>query len=485
MKDFRSAMARLHEWAGFLIGWFVFAIALSGSLTVFRPEISQWMHPELTGMTADPLRATEAGIAWLQTHAASAPAWYLTIAEKRAPYIEALYFNGTRYVERALDPATGSPDTIRDTMGGDFFYRFHFELQLPQPFGRLISASCGLAIVLTLITGVIIHKRIFADFFTLRFYKGQRSWLDFHNITSVVALPFHAIIAFSGAVTLWAQILPASLLTVYPHNMMKYYADLDPVTEQLAPKHQKAPLAPILPMLQEAERRFGTDGIAQVFIYNPNDTSSIVIIKSGNGQHIGYDTHTLRFSGNNGHLILEQNEKRPVVTAFSVIYGLHIARFSNALTRWFYFFCGILLALATASGLQLWVIRKKRTQKDTLSFKAVEKLNTSILIGLPISFALFFVANRLIPFHTQNIFTLSRSDMEIYAVFLSLLFFIILCLFLKHTQAKKILSLIGCSIFIIVAALGYPWRNTIILSTSCISLLFFTTYVFIYRNIRE
>ncbi|WP_068169140.1 PepSY-associated TM helix domain-containing protein [Neokomagataea thailandica] len=484
MNDFRSAMARLHEWGGFLIGWFVFAIALSGSLAVFRPEISQWMRPELTDIKSDPLHATEAGIAWLQTHAASAPAWYLTITEKRAPYIEALYFNGTRYVERALDPMTGSPDTIRDTMGGDFFYRFHFELQLPHPFGRLISASCGLAIVLALITGVIIHKRIFADFFTLRFYKGQRSWLDFHNITSVVALPFHFIIAFSGAVTLWAQILPASLLTVYPHNIMKYYADLDPVTKPLPPKHHKAPLAPIVPMLQEAEKRFGPDGIAQVLIYNPNDSASIVIIKSGNGQHIGYDTHTLRFSGNNGQIILEQQEKRPIVRAFSLIYGLHIARFSNFLTRWFYFFSGILLALATASGLHLWVIRKKRTQKDSFSFKVVERLNIAILIGLPISFALFFVANRLIPLHPHTLFTLSRSDMEIDTVFLSLFLFMALCFFMETTQSKKILSLIGCISFISII-IGNNLDNIINFSTSCVSLLFFITYVFIYKSVRS
>ncbi len=478
-------MARLHEWGGFLVGWFVFAIALSGSLAVFRPEISQWMRPELTSMTANPLHATETGIAWLQTHAATAPAWYLTIEEKRAPYIEALYFNGTRYVERALDPTTGSPDTIRDTMGGDFFYRFHFELQLPHPFGRIISASCGLAIVLALITGVIIHKRIFADFFTLRFYKGQRSWLDVHNITSVVALPFHFIIAFSGAATLWAQILPASLVTTYPQNIMKYYTDLDPATKPLPSKHQTTPLAPIAPMFQEAEKRFGDNGIAQIFIYNPNDKSSVVIIKSGNEHHIGYNTHTLRFDGSSGHLLLDSQEKRPIVTAFSVLYGLHIARFSNTLTRWMYFFSGLLLAIATASGLHLWVIRKKRTKQNHTYFNIIERLNTAVLIGLPISFSLFFITNRLLPLHSKFYTTISRSNMEIYSVFFSSLIFIMICMYNKNIKNQKILSKIGIVAFLSISILGYPWNNTITYSISLTSLIFLSTYIFLYKNARS
>ncbi|QDH24056.1 PepSY domain-containing protein [Neokomagataea tanensis] len=482
MHEFRSAVARLHEWAGFFIGWIVFAIALSGSLAVFRPEISQWMRPELATMKADPLFATESAVTWLQNNAANAPAWYLTLAEKRAPYIEALYFNGTRYVERALDPATGSPDTIRDTMGGDFFYRFHFELQLPHPFGRIISASCGLAIVLALITGVIVHKRIFADFFTLRFYKGQRSWLDFHNITSVVSLPFHFVIAFSGAMTLWSQILPASLSTAYPHNIMQYYTDLDPVTEPLNPTHIKAHLSPIGPMLHEAEKHFGTDGIAQVFIYNPNDKSSLVIIKSGNGNHIGYDTHTLRFDGSTGHILREQKEDRPIVTAFSVIYGLHIARFSNVFTRWLYFASGILLALAAASGLHLWVLRKKRQKQSLKSFKIIEKLNTSILYGLPISFSLFFIVNRLIPIKISNTTAIARSDMEIYSVFLSLFFFVFLGIVLKNTHLKQVLSSFGCAAFLFLCLMGYPWKNPIMFSTSLISIALLIIYAVLYKN---
>ncbi len=52
--------------------------------------------------------------------------------------------------------------------------------------------------LIALVSGIITHKKIFTDFFTLRTFKSQRSWLDFHNISSVVALPFFLTITFTG-----------------------------------------------------------------------------------------------------------------------------------------------------------------------------------------------------------------------------------------------------------------------------------------------
>ena len=61
----------------------------------------------------------------------------------------------------------------------------------------------GLAVTfVAIISGVITHRRIFADFFTFRTRRGQRSWLDAHNAVAVLALPFHLMITYTGLVTL-------------------------------------------------------------------------------------------------------------------------------------------------------------------------------------------------------------------------------------------------------------------------------------------
>jgi hypothetical protein len=62
--------------------------------------------------------------------------------------------------------------------------------------------------LVAIVSGVITHRRIFADFFTFRRNKGQRSWLDAHNATAVLALPFHLMITYTGLITLMFMIMP-------------------------------------------------------------------------------------------------------------------------------------------------------------------------------------------------------------------------------------------------------------------------------------
>lgn len=63
-----------------------------------------------------------------------------------------------------------------------------------------------------LVSGVIIHKKIFREFFTFRPKKQvQRASLDSHNLTGVVVLPFHFLVALSQE-RHWADV--ASGLTV-------------------------------------------------------------------------------------------------------------------------------------------------------------------------------------------------------------------------------------------------------------------------------
>ncbi|WZB73386.1 PepSY-associated TM helix domain-containing protein [Achromobacter xylosoxidans] len=100
--------------------------------------------------------------------------------------------------------------------GGDFFYRFHFELEIGFPWGRWLASIAGMFMLVAIISGVITHKKIFADFFTFRPKKGgQRAWMDGHNALSVLGLPFHLMITFSGLVLFMGMLMPAGILAVY------------------------------------------------------------------------------------------------------------------------------------------------------------------------------------------------------------------------------------------------------------------------------
>lgn len=97
----------------------------------------------------------------------------------------------------------GTPARVRDTFGGDFLYRLHYELHMPPVWGRWLVGAATMAMLVTLISGVITHRRIFADFFTFRPKKGgRRAWLDAHNILGVPALPYH-LMMHTAASSCW------------------------------------------------------------------------------------------------------------------------------------------------------------------------------------------------------------------------------------------------------------------------------------------
>jgi uncharacterized iron-regulated membrane protein len=391
----RQVMAWLHGWTGLALGWVLFVMCLAGTMSVFKPEISRWMRPEATA-SAGRVEAINAATNWLAANAPKSTGWYLTAPDDRANLVEATYDSGGDYVARALDPVSGAP-VARETLGGEFFYRLHFELELPFPWGRWLASFAALTMLTALVTGIIAHRRIFRDFFTFRPRKGQRSWLDGHNALGVLAMPFHLMITFSGLVTLASLNMPWGIVANYGNDLAAAFHDLAPGAVDRPAAGRPATLAPIAPMLREAERRFGGAPFSRVSIANPADAASVVTVYRSDAAQIGATTAEVSFDGPSGRLIGAWAETRPAVGTYAVIYGLHMGRFANGLLRWLYFLGGAMLTLAVASGMILWVVKRRERAPLSLGNRIVERLNVGVLVGVPIGFAAYLCANRLLP----------------------------------------------------------------------------------------
>uniref|UniRef100_UPI0013D62026 PepSY domain-containing protein n=3 Tax=Pseudomonadota TaxID=1224 RepID=UPI0013D62026 len=68
----------------------LFVMCLAGTLSVFKPEIGQWMRPE-TRATADPADAVQAAADWLARNTRGSTGWYLTAPSARTNTVEAAY----------------------------------------------------------------------------------------------------------------------------------------------------------------------------------------------------------------------------------------------------------------------------------------------------------------------------------------------------------------------------------------------------------
>lgn len=409
---FRQSIAGLHSWSGLILGWLLFAIVLSGTATVFRSEISGWMRPEVEEATP-PEAAIEAAVRWLGTHHPKAAGWYLTAPDERTLTTQAVFDDAAAplgYRDIALDPVSGSPDVARATLGGEFLYRFHFELQLPYPWGRYLAVAAAMLMLIAIVSGIIIHKRIFKDIFTFRAGKGKRSWLDAHNVLGVLALPFHLMITATGIVTLLSLVMPWGTAANYGADLETAFAEAAPGLVSREAAGRPAPLAPVGPMLAAAQQRFGEGRVGRVSIANPGDANAIVTIAKHDGDQLAYAAQTVSFDGPSGRILKDYVETRPAQRTSDVLYGLHMGRFAPEVSRWLYFLCGLALAATIATGLILWI--RSRPQARGAGPWIAARLNVGAVAGFPAAILAFFYANRLLPAQMPG-----RAEGEVSAFF--------------------------------------------------------------------
>jgi uncharacterized iron-regulated membrane protein len=426
-KTFRLSMIWLHTWIGLLPGWLLYAIFLTGTASYFRPEITTWMQPEAQARAASAPAAMRLALDTLAQAAPDAQDWYIELPEARKPGLGiAWYSPGIKdgYHTRTLDAAGLSPQ-VRDTKGGEFFYRFHFQLQLPYPWGRWLACFAAVFMMTALITGVIAHRRFFKDFFTFRPGKAAgRSWLDFHNLAGVLALPFYLMIGYTALVMFLYMFAPWGRLATEPpapKEAATAQESKKPYDSAVAGKPAAMVLAPLEPMLAEAEKLWGAGEVGRIGISDRKDSSVSISFDPIHGKAISIDSRKrLEFNGILGthpEAASDEGKKGSASRLNDFLYGLHLAHFADPILRWLFFCMGLLGSAMVATGLILW-IAKRRAQKENEpaagpGFYLVERLNIAVIAGFPLAFGAFFWSNRLLP----AAFT-GRSDWEVNLVFI-------------------------------------------------------------------
>jgi uncharacterized iron-regulated membrane protein len=389
----RQTMAWLHGWTGLLLGHVLYLMAFAGTLSVFKPEISRWMRPENTAQV-DPARAIAAAAKWLSRNAADSPGWYLTAPDARTATIDAFFTRGGKIVFRALDPLSGAP-VPRETLGGEFFYRLHFELELPYPWGRLLAALAAAMMLIALISGIVAHRRFFRDFFTFRAGKGQRSWLDAHNVLGVFSLPFHIMITLTGVLTLTSLSMPWPGIAAYGKDVATMFHDLAPGGADRPVSGHHAALGDVATMMRDAQRRCG-GSIGRVTIVNPGDAAAVASFYCADRPQIATNAGSSTYDAVSGRLLNSWTERRPAITTYSWLYGLHVARFAPLGLRWLYALGGAMLTLAIASGLILWTVKRSERAASRAN-RLLARVNAGVILGVPAGAVALLWANRVLP----------------------------------------------------------------------------------------
>jgi uncharacterized iron-regulated membrane protein len=443
-------MAWLHTWVGLVVGWILFFVFVTGTAGYVDDEITRWMEPErplpMQVLPEQSSQMLDQALTQLQALApAESKAWTITLPHQalnpRATQGLSIGWEEmpqpgqrARRGGEELDPVTGQiqPETEpRATAGGTGLYRMHYALHyIPYPVAIWLVGICTMLMLLAVITGVVTHKKIFTDFFTFRPGKGQRSWLDAHNIVSVMSLPFFLMITYTGLIFFMSIYMPTGREVMYgatEEGRQAYFQDLRQQKRDFLPI--SAPQASLSEMMHSAEQAWGKNSIASVQITHPADSQVYVELRRTGVTGVYWTrAETLRFNASDGSLMEPEDNSNVTGDTHRVLLALHEGVFAEWWLRWLYFISGLLGCAVIGTGLVLWTV-KRRTQHqkrmakaaalsvserfDAAGLRLVEILNAGTLAGLPLGLAAYFWANRLLPVNMAD-----RAAWEFHALFL-------------------------------------------------------------------
>lgn len=402
MKNgFVQSMAWLHTWGGLVIGWLLFVIFVGGTIACFDAELDRWARPGLSAQApavqvSD--RALDTVARRLDASDGDAHAWFLYLPSERYPAIRAGAWHGGDYFHAdSYDPTTGEP--LADAAGGEFFFKLHYDLHAGT-WGMYLVGLAGMFMLVAIITGTIIHRRIFKDFFLLRSRAGgQRAWLDGHNVTGVLGWPFHLMIAYTGVAIFVASYMLAGVQTAYKGDIEAFWDEAAPHMHRDAMDTPIPARADIAPMIADARERLQGEPWL-VSVEHPDDASRVVSLGLDHSHHVAWNRATSYYDGVTG---AHMADSVPSATAFHVyqfIGGLHMAQFGGGLVRWLYFVLGLSGCVMLACGMQVWV--EKRAKKVAAAgiasgYGLVRALNVGVVAGMPLAVAAMAWANRLLP----------------------------------------------------------------------------------------
>lgn len=397
-------MNLLHTWAGVVLGFLLMAIFWTGTLAVFDREIDRWMMPATRIAAPDHDSVLDRVLpgALQLAKSARSPDITLLFPTDRIPTIQMRYRDvaaGT-FPLRHFNAQTGELLPDQGTLGGrEFFFRFHYSFHLRiWNLGIWLVGLASMAMLALCVSGIVIHRRIFVDFFLLRLKRTQRGALDLHNVTGVIGLPFHLIITFTGLVIFIANYWPNAVdfaggrQTYFKESVVGYSrpAAAVPATRDTASLDR---------MVQEATAAWDGANPFYARISHIGDRNSYVEVRRYFEDQVAMVADALFFDAQSGAK-LSQFSASPTVTAYRFITGIHWIQFKHWTLRWIYFLLGLVGCVTIATGFLFWVDqrRKRHAALGLQGVAIVESLTIGSVTGIIVATGALFVLNRVLPY---------------------------------------------------------------------------------------
>ncbi|MCH7313188.1 PepSY-associated TM helix domain-containing protein [Acinetobacter sp. ANC 3882] len=400
--NFRQIQAVLHSWFGIVVLWGIFFIFLTGSIAYFRTELNVWAQPEAISKIQyipSTQQSAQTAFDYLNLHAFDAKRWRVTVANERMPVNLLQWQDKEGKHQQLQNPITGELLTpVRDTLGGDFFFKLHYTLYpLPSKLGSSVVAIIAIIFLISLITGIITHKKILKEFFVFRAYKGQRSLLDLHHITGVITFPFYLVMGFTGLLILFYLVLPWGLSKHYGEaGIPQFYNEMQFLERAKSKLESSAEtMRPFKKFIEQLPERTPTGAVLDKFeVQKPNTPDAIITFEYNYKNIITLNTPQYIFAANTAEPLDQPRNLSAIAQLASSTYGIHLGYFSSMWMRFILACLGMIGCVMLAAGALLWQ-KKRIKQQSQFSYKLVQQLNLFTFLGLPFAVVTYLLIGRL------------------------------------------------------------------------------------------
>lgn len=449
--NFRRSMIWLHTYSGLVLGWLLFTIFLTGSLSYFNPEISQWMKPELVKVS-NSQNLIKRSLDELHQRGQGASTWRIYLPDERNEHWYIQWGTGRR--DRSTISLADANSQLkqkhtqnqnhiqnktinaRETASGNFFRIFHYTLQLRDYGGRYFSGIAAMFMLVAVFTGIFTHRRFFRDFFTLRLSNLTKTLSDFHALAGILTIPFCIMICTSGIMIYTIMYMPFSA-NHYAGGERALSRSLSPGLASIDTQSKTAmPLKDFSIVEKQIKQHWpGDNQIRRITFEQAFSSSGRIIVDRVKHHTVFRGAERLVFSANTGALISGYPKASTAARVRSVFFGLHEAHFANISLRFLLFLLGLLATSLIATGLIIWLRQRlQKLKKIHVGHKLVSSLNLAVIGGLPVAVIVYFWGNRVLPVAMEN-----RADAEIkvfvFAWFLCLIHSLIQDLYRKSQKA--------------------------------------------------
>ena len=362
--DFVRAMLAGHSALGLAFAALIYVVCLSGTLAVFAYEFQRWEQPD---------GPTVRGSVSPETVAAVLAAGYTqALADNSAHdmFILSPALTGSRLVVNYHDHQTGVEGSwLADAEGRlvmrakapwtEFLTHLHIDLHLPRTWDMFIVGLTGVALLSSLVSGLLSHPRIFKDAFALRWGGSRRlQEADLHNRLGVWGLPFHIAVSLTGALLGLATLIVGVLaLAAYEGDSEKAFATL--LGPRAGPDQTPAAIPDIAGMIRQVQRDHPEATFVSAQLEHVGKASQVVHLGMRRPGHLAF-ANTYYFDGaakSLGDGGLETGGIGQQI--LGAISPLHFGWFGGLTVKVIYGLLGLGLTVVTHSGVTIWLARRR------------------------------------------------------------------------------------------------------------------------------